>query len=165
MTGTPRLKAALLAAASFAAAAGATQTASAAHAAPAHQISIAAHVAAPDDERAPIAPIAKTAGLAALAAAALGFAAHLLGRENLQRAARAVAAAPAAAARAVGSFISAPVRFLMVFGVLAIVGFAGIGALNLEWAAGLMIGAALVGLVWVGARRVGALARVRNGRR
>jgi hypothetical protein len=158
-----RLKTALLAAASLTTAGAATHSV-AAEPAPASAIVMTTHQAA-EETRAPIAPTAKTVGLAALGAAALGFAAHLLGRERLTRYAKAAVAAPAAALRAVGSAISEPVRHLLALSLFAAIGFVGVGIFNLEWAGGLVIGAGFVALAWVGASRVGAAIRVRRGNR
>jgi hypothetical protein len=164
MAQRPRFKTALFAAASLTAVGGMAGHAALAEPHPASAIVLSTHQVAADEERAPLPPTAKTVGLAALAAAAFGFALQFLGAERVARLAKAAVAAPAAAARAIGSAIGEPVRFVLAITLLAALGFAGLGLFNLEWAGGLAVGAGFVALIWAGATRFRAALASRRAR-
>lgn len=93
--------------------------------------------------------------LSAAAAATLALIGHLIGwrtiRRNvaaagphMARAARAAAAAPATAARAIGRKMSSPLRALLIFASLVTAAFIGVGFYDVEWLGGLIVGAAMV---------------------
>lgn len=75
--------------------------------------------------------------------------------EALRKAADMAIEAPAAAARAVAEAIKSPVRTLMIVGGLSLFALTGIGFYDVEWAAGLLTGAALTLAGLVGMRRMG----------
>ncbi len=164
------LKGAFLAASALAVMGGASAHAAAAAPAPVEIVAPLDH--AGDEAKAPAAAqIAQKAGLAALAAAALAGLFHLIGARRLKafaaaagpvaaKTAAAVAKAPAAAARAVGRAAASPFRFLLLMGGLGVFALTGISVFDLEWTAGLALGAAMTALAFFGiggARRALAL--------
>lgn len=99
--------------------------------------------------------------LGGAAAAALAGLVRLFGWTRistaLRKAGEVAVAAPAAAARYVGEAVKSPVRSLMIVGGLSIFALTGVGLYDIEWAAGLLTGAALTLAGVVGARRFGQL--------
>jgi hypothetical protein len=75
----------------------------------------------------------------------------------LRKAGEAAIAAPAAAARYVGEAVKSPVRSAMIVGGLSLFALTGVGFYGVEWAAGLVTGAALTLAGVVGIRRIGQL--------
>jgi len=47
-----------------------------------------------------------------------------------------------------------PVKFLMLVGGIAMIGFTGISVLDLHWSAGIVTGIGMSMMVWVGAQKV-----------
>ncbi len=163
------LKTALLAAASLTAASAAM--AHAADRAPMEPVAIEHAVMSVDagEETAPAAISAKNVGFAAAATAALAGLFRLIGPRRLRAAAAATAAyagraasaageAGIAAAKAVAGFTSKPLKFAAMMAAIATVGLAGIGLYDVEWAGGLIIGAAGAGLAFAGASRLRRIA-------
>jgi len=72
----------------------------------------------------------------------------------VKKAAETIANAPAAAAKKVGSVMMSPVKFLMLVGGIAMIGFTGISVLDLHWSAGIVTGIGMSMMVWVGAQKV-----------
>ena len=72
----------------------------------------------------------------------------------MRKTAEAIGQAPAAAAKAVGSAIMSPVRFLIMMGGLALIGFTGISVFDLQWTAGIATGVGLTAVTWVGSNKV-----------
>ena len=152
------VKTALLAAVSLSAATFATSHASEAIG---HVPAPMVMAADPDSGQAPQAAgqsAVRLVGFAALGSAAVALMMRALGRERVAAlvramtpAAKAIAAAPAAAARALGRAASAPLRFAATFAGFAAIGFVGLSLYDLEWAGGVLVGGALVALVWAGA--------------
>jgi hypothetical protein len=176
MIHSKRLKTALLAAASFTAAAGV-----AAHAAPVphnqppaieHVMTVADHG---DSEKAAAPQTARTMTLWAAAAGVLAALAGAIGFKRLAaaaksagpivaKAARATVEAPVKAARYVARSVSAPIRYALAMASLALVAFTGIGVYDVEWIGGLVVGIALTMLAWAGAGRLRKRAVVRHSR-
>lgn len=154
------VKSAMLAAASFAALGAATPAGAAA---PLEPVTIEHAAPAPHaDENARKAD--QVAGrwlFGAAAAAALAGFVRWFGWSRLAAALRKAGdvamAAPAAAARFVGEAIKSPVRTLMIVGGLSLFALAGVGLYDVEWAAGLLTGAALTLAGVIGTRRIGQL--------
>lgn len=171
MTPSSRLKTALLAAASLTAA-----TVAIAHQADAapyepvaieHAAASVDHDADRDANQGGVPAAAGKIGIAAAAAAAAVFAGllRLIGLDRLKaavsaaanglvEAARAGVAVTAAASKAVIRAASSPLRFVAMVAGLSAIGFAGIGFYDLEWAGGLVVGAAAASLVFLGAGRL-----------
>lgn len=174
---TGKFKSALLAASVLAAAgAGAAHAADhEAYAPPASHVMVVDTIH--ESEAAAVPAIAKKVGLAAMATAALAAFYRLIGGERLKRwmgpagpvvagAARTVAAGAAKAAQAVGDTVKKPVRSLLLFAGLGIFALTGVNFLDIEWTAGLILGAATVAIAWAGERRMrarAAKARARTG--
>lgn len=169
MTPSSRLKTALLAAASLTAA-----TVAIAHqgdAAPYEPVAIE-HAAASVDHDADrdvnqggVPAAAGKIGIAAAAAAVFAGLLRLIGLDRLKaavsaaanglvEAARAGVAVTAAASKAVIRAASSPLRFVAMIAGLSAIGFAGIGFYDLEWAGGLVVGAAAASLIFLGAGRL-----------
>lgn len=130
----------------------------------AHPTEIAAPLshAADQDRAAP--GIAERAGLAAAATAALATFIRLVGAARLlgwlragapvaKKAARAAVRAPAAAARAVGRAAAAPMKLILAFAGVGLFALSGLSLFHIEWAGGLLAGAALVVLAWLASAR------------
>jgi hypothetical protein len=103
-------------------------------------------------------------GIAAALTAALAALVKLIGWARLSRAsaavartavatARSAADASIAAAKAVGRAAASPIRFALLVIGFVLFAMIGIDVLDIEWAAGLATGAALVGLLWFGRLR------------
>jgi hypothetical protein len=82
----------------------------------------------------------------------------------LKKAAHAAAKAPAAAMKAVAKTTSGPMRYAIIMASLGLTAFMGIGVYDVEWIGGLVIGAALVGLSWYGARRTAKAFSLKHAR-
>ncbi len=80
----------------------------------------------------------------------------------LRKSADVLAAAPRAAAKAVGSAVASPLRFVFLVGGLAMIGFTGVGIYNLEWAGGLAVGAGLTALTWLGSSKLKNVFRLKR---
>jgi len=80
----------------------------------------------------------------------------------LRKSADALAAAPRAAAKAVGSAVASPLRFVFLVGGLAMIGFTGVGIYDLEWAGGLAVGAGLTALTWLGSSKLKNVFRLKR---
>lgn len=164
MESSSRLKAALLAAISLTAAS--VAVAHAADAVPVEPVAIehAVQSADHDQDRASPAVIAQKVGLAAALAAGLAGLARLIGFRRLKKVAAATAvaaakvasagaAATATAVKAVGKAVASPFRYLMLLASLAVAALAGVGLYDVEWAGGLIFGAALATTAMLGARK------------
>ena len=158
-----RLKTAFLAAASLTSAAVATAPAVAA---PIEPVAIVHAVAAADHDAERTAPAVtlKRVGFGAAALAALMGLVRLVGVRRLKAAATATAqatmqatgravSAGAAAAKEVARAVSSPFRFLLLVAGVGIFALTGVGLYDVEWAGGLVVGAALAALAMIGAQR------------
>lgn len=107
-------------------------------------------------------------GLAAATAAALAALVHLIGVDRLfgwlraaapraKRAAAAVVRAPVEVARAVGRAAASPLRFVIIAAGLGLFALTGLNLFDVEWAGGLVAGAALVALFWAASFQGGRL--------
>lgn len=168
MTRRNSLRFALLAATALAATAPAVV-----HAAPATLEAVAPVEHAADEAQ--VSAPSKTArnlGIAAIAAALVSLIGGRRIGNLLKRAApaaasaaRAVAAAPIVAAKAVGRAAASPVRFAVIFGSLGFFALAGVGLYDVEWAGGLVAGALIATLLFGGAGRARrAFAKARRPR-
>ena len=158
MTRTNALKAALLAAASFAAVNASAATPGVEPAPIEHAVVAATH----EETESRAADTAVRGWLAGGAvAAALAGLVRLFGWTRiaaaLGKAGSAVAAAPAAAVRYAGEAIKSPLRSLLLIGGLSLFALTGVGFYDVEWVAGVATGAALVLAGLVGVRRFGRL--------
>lgn len=72
----------------------------------------------------------------------------------IRKTAETIANAPKAAAKAVGSAMTSPLRFLALVGGLAMLGFTGISIFDLEWTAGIATGIGMTAVTWVGAHKL-----------
>ena len=154
------LKGAFLAASALAVMGGASAHAAVATPAPVEIVAPLDH--AGDEAKAPAAvQVAQKAGLAALATAALAGLFHLIGARRLKafaaaagpvaaKTAAAVVKVPVAAARAVGRAAASPFRFILLMGGLGIFALTGISLFDLEWTAGLALGAVMTALAVFG---------------
>lgn len=77
----------------------------------------------------------------------------------LQKTAETLAEAPKAAARAVGAAMTTPLRYVMLIGGLAMIGFTGISFFDLEWGAGILTGIGMTAVTWAGSARLGKVFR------
>ncbi|MEL6111901.1 MAG: hypothetical protein AAFR20_03765 [Pseudomonadota bacterium] len=77
----------------------------------------------------------------------------------LQKTAETLAEAPKAAARAMGAAMTTPLRYLMLIGGLAMIGFTGISFFDLEWGAGILTGIGMTAVTWAGTARFGGFFR------
>ena len=108
---------------------------------------------------------ARKLGLGAAALGVLALLYRLIGRRRLKAAidaaapviaetaktaAKAAVKAPAIAVRAAASVFSAPLKYGLGFGGLSLVGILGFGFYDIEWLGGIAVGAALVGMSWIG---------------
>lgn len=71
----------------------------------------------------------------------------------VHKTAEAIAKAPKAAAKAVGSALTTPFRFLLLVGGLAMIGFTGISIFDLQWGAGIATGIGMTAVTWIGSSR------------
>lgn len=154
------LKGAFLAASALAVMGGVSAHAAVAAPAPVEIVAPLHH--AGDEVKAPVeAQIIKKVGIAAFATAALAGLFHLIGARRLKafaaaagpaaaKTAAAVAKAPIAAARAVGRAAASPFRFILLMGGLGVFALTGISVFDLEWTAGLALGAVMTALVVFG---------------
>ena len=115
-----------------------------------------AEAAAPSGSEEPSAPAGKWA-LAVLAAGALAWLIKLVGvRKAVARAAHAAATATGAAVKAAGRVVVAPLRWAAGLFGLGLFILTGVGLYDIEWIAGLAVGA---GLALAGAAGLGGLRR------
>ena len=118
---------------------------------------------APDMSEQPAAPVVKWA-LAALAAGALGWLVKLIGFRKATAAvsraaavtARGAAAATGAAVKVAGRVVGTPFRWIIGVAGLGLFILTGVGLYDIEWIAGLVIGA---GLALAGAAGLGKVRR------
>lgn len=161
MKTSPRLKTALLAAASLTVAVAAVTPAGAVAAPPAAIEHVVVAVDNGHEKSAP-AITARTAGFAALGAAALAGLARLIGLRRLKAAAAAGAAVAtkaaaagfaitASAAGAVGRAVASPLRAAALLTGLGALALAGVGLYDVEWVGGLAVGALLAAMIAAGA--------------
>ena len=131
--------------------------------APVELVQMQTHAAIDADTTA-VSPVAKKVGLLAAAAAISALLVRIIGWRaisgaitrtgaGIKSAAETVARVPVAAAKAVARATSGPVRYAMLMASMGLTAFVGVGIYDVEWLGGLVIGAALVGLSWYGARR------------
>lgn len=149
-----RLKTALLAAVSLTAASAAL--APAADAAPVAPVAIEHAAEAADhgaaQKPAPATPL-KGWAIYAGAAAALAALVRVIGFKRIAAATRAAAVATGDAAKAVVGAVASPVRFAALITGLALAAFAGVGFFDVEWLAGLAVGALFATTFLLGIRR------------
>lgn len=130
------------------------------------QPSIVVDAAAPKAPAGEVKAAAAAAGAAAIAAAMLAF----FNRRRLAKAAaaagqaaaqlgRAVVAAPGRAFRATGRALGAPIRNVLLAFLTIVFVLTGVDLLNIEWTAGLVVGALLAALATLGLRELRATAR------
>lgn len=159
-----RMKTAFLAAASLTAASMAIAPAIAAT--PMEPVAIEHVIVAPDHEaeRAGPAINARGIGIAAAALAALAGLVRLVGLRRLKSAAIAAATASGkvvaagadatvAVVKTAARAVSSPLRFLLLMAGLGLFALTGLGLYDIEWAGGLIVGAAMTGLALLGAAR------------
>lgn len=98
-----------------------------------------------------VAAAVKTAGLAALFAGAVAFAVRLIGRKRIDAAAAFVGPhvarvvhAATETVRSAGRAVAAPIRATLITLGLLVFALTGIDILNIEWTAGIVVGACLV---------------------
>lgn len=155
MKTSSRIKTALLAAVSLTAAS--VAVAHAANPAPVEPVTIEHAVQSADQDalNATERPGAvKGWALGGLLAAALAGIARLIGFRKIGAAATSTARVAGDAAKAVVRAASSPLRFVLLIAGLALVAFAGVGFYDLEWTAGLILGAFIAATVLLGARRM-----------
>ncbi len=73
---------------------------------------------------------------------------------TLARAAEAIVSAPKMAAKALGSAVTSPIKFLMIVGGLAMIGFTGISIFDLHWGAGIATGIGMTAVTWLGTSKI-----------
>lgn len=154
------LKSAMLAAASFAALGAAAPALASAPVEPAPIEHAIAAEHADAETRASDGAVKRWLAGGAIAAALAGLI-RLFGWTRisaaLRKAGKVAIAAPAAAARYVGEAVKSPLRFTLIVGGLSLFALTGVGFYDVEWAAGLLTGAALTLAGVVGTRRIGQL--------
>lgn len=158
MSARKTLKGAFLAAAAVTVVGAASAHAAAVDAAPTEMVAPVDHAGDEAKASAP-AEIGRKVGIAALATAALAGLFHLVGGRRVKafldaaapvaaKTAAAVAKAPAAAARAVGRAAASPFRFILLMGGLGVFALTGISVFDIEWTAGLALGAIMTALAF-----------------